>query len=414
MKTSKKVLAIVLSVVMALSAMVFSISAADFDETWTAVTNAAELKAIENDLAGKYYLANDITLTSDWGSIGWLENDTEFTGTFDGNGKTIYGLSMDYASSIGQSSNVGLFAINAGTIKNLTVDSASVYGSTQVGAIAGVNEKGGVISNCVVSNSVVSGGFNSSSKVKYWLSDGYQVGGIAGLNNGTVEKCVNRDSNVKGWFEVGGIVGRNAGTVSQCASSGDINMASSATAQTNRMRWAAQSAYLTNGECAYGRAGGIVGYNSSTVSDVFVSASKNNTFVDIAGWNSVGGICGKNEGTVKNAYSASARFTMPSHGAKLVFPSYTNSNAIYTWSSDVYFHPVCGSQQSGNTENSFFSEIVSGSMPAQAFKDGMRGTECTAEEMKNEDMYKEAGWNYDGIWSTDYSTGLPILQFLAC
>ncbi|MDO4380529.1 MAG: hypothetical protein Q4D20_06630 [Clostridia bacterium] len=62
MKTSKKVLSIVLSVAMILSAMVFCISAADFDETWTAVTNADELKAIENDLAGKYYLANDIAV----------------------------------------------------------------------------------------------------------------------------------------------------------------------------------------------------------------------------------------------------------------------------------------------------------------------------------------------------------------
>ena len=82
MKTSKKVLSIVLSVAMVLSAMVFSISAADFDETWTAITNAAELKAIENDMAGKYYLANDITLNGDWESIGWIgSGDVKSTGS---------------------------------------------------------------------------------------------------------------------------------------------------------------------------------------------------------------------------------------------------------------------------------------------------------------------------------------------
>lgn len=412
MKTSRKALAIVLSVAMVLSAMVFSISAADFDETWTAVTNAAELKAVENNLAGKYYLANDITLTGSFESIGWLESgDAAFTGTFDGNGKTISGLEIESGS------NAGLFAINAGVIENLTVADANVTVSKQGGVIAGVNEKDGVISNCTVSDSIVSGSFSASAKYKYWLSDGYQVGGVVGLNEGTVEKCLNKDTDVRGWLEVGGIVGHNSGTVSQCASSGDINSTNSgvaSNAQINRFRWAAQSAYLAGGECAYGRAGGVVGYNEGTVSDVFVASSKSNTFVNIAGWNSVGGVCGKNEGTIKNAYSSSTKFTMPNHGAEFVFPSYTSYSGTYTWSSDVYFHPLVGSQQNGKTENSFFSEVVSGSMPGQSFKDGGRGNSVSDSEMQNEEMFKEAGWDYDNIWTTDEASGFPILKFLAC
>ena len=423
MKTSKKVLAIVLSVAMILSVMVFSISAVDFDETWKAVTTAAELKAIEDDLAGNYYLANDITLTGDWESIGWLDSgDAAFTGTFDGNGKTISGLSMNYAGSLNASSNVGLFAINAGTIKNLTVASASVKGSTQVGAIAGTNAADGVISNCVVSDSLVSGGFLVSTSQRYWLSDGYQVGAVAGLNKGTVEKCYNDETDVRGWYEVGGIVGHNSGVISECASTGDINSTNSGAAsqgQISRFRYAAEAAarFSSNGVAplAYGRAGGIVGCNDGSVSDVYVTAAPGKEFVGVAGFNSVGGVCGANNGTIKNAYSAHTQFTMPANGAELYYPNGNvggYAGTIYSWA-NKYFHPLVGSQQSGETENSFYSEIVNGTLPSASFNAGGRGDEKTDDEMKNEDMYKDAGWDYDDVWTTDNATGLPVLKFLA-
>ncbi len=415
MKTSKKVLSIVLSVAMILSAMVLNISAADFDETWTAITNATELKAIENDMAGKYYLANDITLNGDFQAIGWLDSgDTAFTGTFDGNGKTVSGL------TIASGSNNGLFAINGGTIKNLTVKDASVTVSTQGGIIAGVNNKDGVISNCTVSDSIVAGTFYSEYSIsyRYWLNYGYQVGGIVGLNKGTVYQCVNNNTDVRGWLEVGGIVGCNTGKVSQCVSSGDINSTNSgvaSNAQVNRFSWAAQSAYVWYGECAYGRAGGLCGYNAGEISDVIVGGSANNQLVDIAGWNSVGGVCGKNEGSMKNAYSVSTKFTIPNHGATFTFPSDSSYSGTYTWTDDVYIHPMTASQEKGTTENCFYSKIVNGSIPAQATKDGKRGNEKTSEEMKSgSDMYKEAGWDFDNVWSIDSDSKLPILKFLAC
>ena len=183
--STKKILTVILAAAMIFTTVVIGF-ADDFDSSWTAITDAAGLKAIENDMAGKYYLADDITLTGEWDPIGWIGNsDVAFTGEFDGNGKKISGLEMDYATeSIGQSSNVGLFAINGGTIKNLTVASPVIFGSTQVGAIAGVNN--GTISSCYVNGGKVSGGMWTSTQRKYWLQDGYQVGGVAGLNNGTI------------------------------------------------------------------------------------------------------------------------------------------------------------------------------------------------------------------------------------
>ncbi|MDO4380530.1 MAG: hypothetical protein Q4D20_06635 [Clostridia bacterium] len=314
-------------------------------------------------------------------------------------------------------SNAGLFAINDGTIKNVTVKDASVTVSTQGGVISGVNKENGVISNCTVSDSIVAGTFTAkySTSYRYWLNDGYQVGGIVGLNKGTVSQCINSNTDVRGWLEVGGIVGHNDGVVSQCASSGDINSTNSgiaSNAQVNRMKWAAQSAYVWNGECAYGRAGGIAGYNGGEISDVFVSGSQDNEFVDIAGWNSVGGLCGKNEGSIKNAYSVGTKFTIPAHGSTFVFPSDSSYSGTYTWTSDVYVHPMTASQEKGTTENSFYAEIVNGSIPAQATKEGKRGNEKTIDEMKEDGIYKDAGWDFDNVWKIDPNTKLPTLQFI--
>ena len=73
----RKTLSAILSVIMILSVLsggLVSVSAAD----GTAVSTAEEFANMKPD--GKYYLAAVITLTASFG---------EFSGTFDGNGKTV-------------------------------------------------------------------------------------------------------------------------------------------------------------------------------------------------------------------------------------------------------------------------------------------------------------------------------------
>ena len=73
----------------------------------------------------------------------------EFKGTFDGNGKTIYNLSIhryDY-------NYVGLFSALRGTVKDLQLKGANVYGRQYVGGIAG-NVFNGQIKDCKVSGTV--------------------------------------------------------------------------------------------------------------------------------------------------------------------------------------------------------------------------------------------------------------------
>ena len=74
----KKITALILTVVMVISMMTFVQFGAAAAEG-TAITTADQFAAMDVD--GKYYLANDITVSTTY--------PVTFTGTIDGNGKTI-------------------------------------------------------------------------------------------------------------------------------------------------------------------------------------------------------------------------------------------------------------------------------------------------------------------------------------
>ena len=146
------------------------------------VTTAEGLKAwataVQSNSSLNCTLAEDITLpeVTDGGS-NWTPI-SDFAGTFDGNNKTITGLTINKSTG----SNVGLFASIAkgGTVKNLKLDDVDITAGSNVGAIAGENR--GTIENCSVSGSVTSSaGVNNSN-----------VGSIMGLNRGTITGCTTK------------------------------------------------------------------------------------------------------------------------------------------------------------------------------------------------------------------------------
>ena len=75
----KRILSVLLIVTMLLGLIPLTVAA---DTTGTAITSAAELKAMS--AGGTYYLANDVTISGSW------DYATPFAGTLDGNGHTIY------------------------------------------------------------------------------------------------------------------------------------------------------------------------------------------------------------------------------------------------------------------------------------------------------------------------------------
>jgi hypothetical protein len=202
----------------------------------------------DSGLERNYILTENITLTgtNNWTPVG--TSSTPFTGTFNGNSKTITGLNM---SGLGGSVGGGMFGAldQEGIIRDLSLYSVNISGIDYIGGIAGYNYLG-IIENCTVTGTITG------------TSD--YVGGIVGNNSGTIEKCFS-EGNIIGSSYVGGIVGNNDnGTIEDNASTGNI------TGTDNYV-------------------GGIAGASMGTIRRCYATGS-------ISGNDSVGGIVGRHDG----------------------------------------------------------------------------------------------------------------------
>ena len=143
-------------------------------------------------------LTGDITLTGEWTPIGNYEN--RYTGTFDGNGHTITGLTVNQK----ERGNVGLIGYlgSGGKVQNLTLENVNLNGNLYVGGVVGYSNNG-TVTACTASGSI-----NGKER----------VGGIVGCNYlGTVTACYNTSSTVNGSYLIGGVVGQNnKGIVTAC------------------------------------------------------------------------------------------------------------------------------------------------------------------------------------------------------
>ena len=171
---------------------------------WFAALVNGELEGETQNKSANAVLTADITVNNDvlyydgtlnnnnvsgfytWTPIG---NSESYTGTFDGQGHTISGLYNNREDNV-----VGLFGGNSGTIKNVGVVDSYFYGSDGVGGVCGLN--GGTITGC----------YNTGS-----VSGNMLVGGVCGENVGdTITGCHNTGT-VSGNMLVGGVCGGNYG-----------------------------------------------------------------------------------------------------------------------------------------------------------------------------------------------------------
>ena len=178
---------------------------AETEET-TEIEDWHDLDAVRENPDGEYVLVTDIDSTTNgyeehvgdpeagWDPIGDLDPDdaVEFTGTFDGNGHEIADLSIDRPDE----NNVGLFGINEGRIKDVTLTNAAVTGNNRVGVLVG-HSYGGEI---------------KVSSAEGAVTGTFHVGGLVGQNAGKIESAA-AEADVTGDFLVGGLVGSSAGEV---------------------------------------------------------------------------------------------------------------------------------------------------------------------------------------------------------
>lgn len=162
--------------------------------------------------SGYYYkLSNNININDNWTPI------NNFNGTLDGNNYRIYNFVMNVGTGSG---NYGLVGINNGTIKNLNIVCGGVTVSSNsnskvvIGIFAGINN--GTIDNCSTVKTAAYGG-----AVLRCDRDNSEIGGIAGLNCGSIAYCQN-NLTLYGSGDMGGITGKTVNVVRYCTNNGDI------------------------------------------------------------------------------------------------------------------------------------------------------------------------------------------------
>ena len=152
-------------------------------------------------------LDKDIDLTGkEWTPIG-TGYSNKYTGTFDGGGHTIKGLTVTTNDQF-----VGLFGYlnRAGMVKNVVMEGIQITSNHMFGCTGGVvGYSWGTIENCSVSGSV---------------SGTDCVGGVVGSQKaGSIIGC-SSSATVKGKHYVGGVAGEKWGTMTACYATGNVTL----------------------------------------------------------------------------------------------------------------------------------------------------------------------------------------------
>ena len=243
------------------------------------VTSAEGLKNIAELVNGgktdiNITLDKNIDLTGkEWTPIG--TSSSSYTGTFDGGGHTITGLTVT-----GSDQYAGLFGYidKVGTVKNVVLEDVQITSDNSSGYAGGVaGDSWGTIENCSVSGSVSGTTF---------------AGGVVGSQwGGSITGC-NSSATVKGVIFAGGIAGytNGGGSLTGCYATGSISVENN----TTNAAWA----------------GGVVGSNgSSTLTACYATGSVTSSG---SGTIYAGGVTGTNDfGTLTACYHANGTISCP-------------------------------------------------------------------------------------------------------
>ena len=242
----------------------------------------ANITVNENLLDSLQYDAkNNVSNGSDF--ISWTpiadcmgNNITGYSGTFDGNNKTVSGLYFN-----GNSTRIGLFGSSEadGNIKNVGVVDSYFKGNDFVGGVCGRND--GTITNCynagnltaIESSAAIGGicGYNNGGTVTNCYNTGTvtatgqvsSVGGVCGCSNAPISNCYNigtvtaTDSDT----DISGICGYNFGPIKNCYYLADTEDENGG--KTADQFASGEVAYLLSQGCTVGEGEDAVTYSGS-------------------------------------------------------------------------------------------------------------------------------------------------------
>jgi len=208
------------------------------------ISTIGQLQSV-NSYRDKYFTVSsdiDASATATWNASGIIyrgflpigSDASPFTGTFEGNGHTVTGLTINRGST----SAVGLFGRIDGTVKSLRLQNVNVIGDEYVGGLAG--RILGEVDGCSVSGTVLGSGdavggltgdvFSGSVTMSFAAATvtggvfaGTGAGGFAGsVSSGSRVATSYATGSVTGNNRVGGFTGNNDGVIAGCYSLGTV------------------------------------------------------------------------------------------------------------------------------------------------------------------------------------------------
>lgn len=343
----------------------------DVLHVWTAAA-LADLGKVSGNIVCDIVLEADIDLSGiSWTPIGQgmrsgsglAEGGKSFSGTFDGNGKTVSNLT--FSGAFGDDNAFGLIGVlNGGVVKDLTLANVSVNVTDGecVGAVAGLMINGATVSGVAVESGSVTavrgnGGIvgrmtvsgtiencNNHASITATSVTSGNVGGIVGAAYYTgiyadesqamhITNCTNTGTVTAACMGAGGIVGLSSAYVSDCTNSGAVagNGASIGGIVGEQQNYGAvtdcvNTANIVNTNTAAYGTGGIVGWirYSGAVADyqtkapIQVIGCSNSGTID--GGNDGGGIVGTlyDAGLVQNCLNEAERIQGETFAAGIV------------------------------------------------------------------------------------------------
>lgn len=278
------------------------------DTVYVEVSTGEQLKAIQNAdskaLEYNYALMGDINASDveDYKAIG-TGSDTGFTGTFDGRGNRIIGLTVENANG-----NAGIFdAIGTnGVVKDVNIYSGTFTGSDNAGAVAGKNNGRieGIVTfgNTVTSNGNAGGivGFNDSGSFSEDETSGSTNDGV--LTNGIYD-VESTGSVIAGSSTAvaGGLVGTNDGGIANSFSDSAVTVGTNVTSGTSVGLGGVVGANTEKGNVQYVDSLGVTNGGATNSSNIggIIGTNKGNMYSGynesiVSGKDNVGGIIGTN------------------------------------------------------------------------------------------------------------------------
>ncbi len=324
---------------------------------------------------------------------------SSFRGVLDGQGHTIANLHIEGKYGY----DAGLFGKLSGLVKDLRLTDVVVSGSP-CGAIAGLNQ--GMILRCSVTGQVSGsedvGGLAGSNwdgslvecEAQVQVTGEENIGGMVGGGpGGTLMRCA-AQADVNGQRNVGGLVGEggNTGHIIECRTTGTVigsNNVGGLIGNSDRtvIWWSSANCEVTAEETAGGLAGRAVWSSGPVLVNCYAQGS-------IAG-SIVGGLVGEaHDNQIINCYAACEIIPLETEGKDPVVGGLFGETRTPNWAP--------------KTVSCFWDAELSG-VAASTGSDPLElGTGLTTEQMRNEEIFLNAGWDFSHTWTMD---DYPILRW---